>query len=54
MNIIVIAIANAVIWSGVIIFLLLRMMGEQGQIEGQIDRLEEQIGEAEKADTPKH
>lgn|GEM_PF-2512992 len=54
MNIIVIAIATAVIWSGVIIYLLLRMMSEQGQIEGQIDKLEGEIGGAEKDDTLKH
>ena len=48
MNIIVIAIANAIIWSGVIIFLLLRMLRQQSEIDSQIDRLEEQIAEGKK------
>jgi hypothetical protein len=41
----VIAIANAVIWCGVIIFLLLRMMTNTDEMRQQIDRLEKQIEE---------
>ena len=42
--VLLIGIANAIIWCGVIVFLLLRMMRQQGQLEQQIDRLEEKVG----------
>ena len=48
MSLTIIAIANAIVWSGVILFLLLRMMGERDQISEQIDRLEKQIDEPRK------
>jgi hypothetical protein len=39
----VIAVATAVVWCGVITFLLLRMMGQRDEMNQQIDRLEKQI-----------
>lgn len=37
---IAVAIANAVLWSGVILFMLLRLMRNQAQIEDQLAKLE--------------
>jgi hypothetical protein len=39
----VIGIANAIVWSGVIIFLLLRMMMQRDELDERIDRLESKI-----------
>jgi hypothetical protein len=45
-----IAIGNAVLWSGVILFLLFRAMRNQRDLEERIDRLEHQI----KPEWPEH
>lgn len=45
MSLTVIAIVNAIVWSGIIIFLLFRMMSQRHDIESQLDRLERQIGD---------
>lgn len=45
---VIIAVVNAIVWVGVISVVLLRMMGQHQQIEGQLDRLERQIGTKEK------
>jgi hypothetical protein len=43
MSLTVIAAVNAIVWSGIIIFLLFRMMGQRKEIESQLDRLESKI-----------
>jgi CcmD family protein len=40
MSLTVLAIANAVLWVGLFLFLLFRLMSQRSQIEAQIDRLE--------------
>ena len=47
MDLTIIAVVNAIVWTGIISFLLLRMMGNHQQIEGQIERLEREITEKE-------
>jgi hypothetical protein len=39
-----IAVANAVVWSGVIVFLLLRLMRGAKDIEARLERLEAEMG----------
>jgi len=43
MSLTVLAIANAVLWTGLFLFLLFRLMSQRSQIESQIDRLERTI-----------
>jgi hypothetical protein len=40
MSLTAIAIANALLWTGLFVFWLLRLMSQRSQIEAQIDRLE--------------
>ncbi len=37
-----IAIANAVLWSGIIVFLLFRLMGQSRAVEARLSRLEKE------------
>ncbi len=52
MSLPVIAIANAILWTGLFVFWLLRLMSQRSQIEAQIDRLEHSMDNAQDGASP--
>ena len=52
MSLPVLAVANAILWTGLFVFWLLRLMTQRSKIEAQIDRLEQSMDSAQDVAPP--